>query len=98
MISVAPALPNNFVTVPTGVRIVLRDIDAHEESGVAGTVMALQSPAGGNLWVAQRVLASDSGNAQWRGRQVFNPGESFNFHVFSGTWSLQASGYELTLT
>ena len=98
IVDLAPALANNYVVVPDGVRIILRDVDAYEESGTNGTVMSVQNAAGGNLVVFQRTAATPTGPWQWRGRQVYNPGESINFHVFSGTWSVMASGYELTLT
>lgn len=98
LLCVAPLLPATFVECPSGVKIVLRDIDVREESGGAPTTLLVNGPAGGSFWAAQRTTAGELGFFQWRGRQVVNPGESVEFIPLSGTWSVWASGYELTLT
>ena len=98
IMSLAPALTNNTVVVPSGVRIIVRDIDSFCESGGTGFQFSFQNAAGGNLWAPVQNSFPAIGNWQWRGRQVYNPGESINIHVFSGAWSIQMSGYELTLT
>lgn len=95
LIAVAPALANNFITVPDGSVIVLRDIDAHEVGGTTGGQLAVDGPAGNTLFVFTRTSGTVPQNFQWVGRQVFNAGESFNFRVVSGTWDVQASGYLL---
>lgn len=96
--SLAPALPINTVVVPDGVRIILRDIDAVEISGTENALLVVLNAASGYLWAADRFSEPSNFNAQWRGRQVYNPGESIVAQVISGTWVIQMSGYELSLT
>ena len=94
----APMLPSNTVVVPDGVRMIIRDVDAVEVGGSTPAQLVWQGPAGNQLWWATRSAAGAAEFFQWRGRQVFNPGESVIFSVVSGTWDIQVSGYELTLT
>lgn len=96
IMSLAPALANNIVTVPDGARIIVRDLDAIELSGVTSSAVQFYNAAGGVLWASSR-SASGIWQVAWRGRQVFNPGQSIRFQVVSGTWNVQISGYELTL-
>lgn len=97
IVSLSPIVgPRSTTVVPDGVKIIVRDVDIWNASGVAGDSFGFQSAASGYLWLVKRA-AADVGTYQWRGRQVFNPGESIVFEVFSGTWAVQASGYELTL-
>jgi hypothetical protein len=98
IMSVTPALPLNTVVVPDGSRIIVRDVDAIEVSGGGTGACQLLSASGGVLWVFQRGSTLNSAVGQWRGRQVFNPGQSITFQVVSGTWDVQISGYQLTLT
>lgn len=97
ILSLAPALPVNTVVVPAGARIILRDVDAVEVSGTVDALLVVKNAAGGYLWAANRFDAPSNYNAQWRGRQVFNPGESIVVQVVSGTWEIQMSGYELAV-
>lgn len=83
--------------VPAGLLYVLRDLDVAEVSGTAGTIMIAINQAGGQLWAAQRTAATPLGTFQWSGRQVYGAGERVAFQVFSGTWAIAASGYQLTL-
>lgn len=96
--SLAPALTDQSYTVPDGARIILRDMDARDESATAGDQIAVYNAAGGILWTAKYHAADDPWHYQWTGRQVYNPGEIIRVHVFAGAWSIQGSGYELTLT
>jgi hypothetical protein len=97
IMALAPALPHNFVTVPDGVRIIVRDIDAVELTGGGAGACQFVGPATNVIWAFQRGATLNTAVGQWRGRQVFNPGESFDFQAVSGTWDVQISGYELTL-
>ena len=97
IMALTPALPLNTVVVPADSRIIVRDIDAFCESGGTGFQFSFENAAGGNLWAPVQNAFPAIGNWQWRGRQVFNPGESITIKVFSGTWSIQMSGYELSL-
>jgi hypothetical protein len=95
--SLAPAGGKNGPVVPHGLIYVLRDIDVAETSGVSGSYMAVLNPLGGTLWLAQRNAANPDGDASWRGRQVYGTGEQVAFIAYAGTWSIMASGYQLTL-
>lgn len=98
IMALAPALPVNTVVVPDGSVLVIRDIDLREESGTTAATSYLQNAAGGILAIWANSTENAERGFSWRGRQVFNPGESIVFHVVSGTWSIQMSGYELTST
>lgn len=98
IMSLAPALPVNTIEVPDGSRIIVRDIDAVEISGTVDALLVVLNAAGGYLWAANRFTEPSNYNAQWRGRQVYNPGQSIVAQVVSGTWEIQMSGYQLSLT
>lgn len=98
IVSLAPALTSQTVTVPDGSRIIMRDVDARAESGATNDELAVYNAAGGILWAAKVFAGGDPFVYQWRGRQVYNPGEGIQIKVFQGTWSIQISGYELSLT
>lgn len=83
--------------VPAGLVYVLRDIDIVELSGSGTAAFQVLNPLAGVLWVYQRASTLDSAYAGWRGRQVYGPGEQVGFEAASGTWSVMASGYQLTL-
>jgi hypothetical protein len=95
---VAPALPTNTVTVPDGSRIILRDVDLWDASGGGGNIFQVFSAAGGVLFAVETDNTVNGRRFQWSGRQVYNPGESIEFQPLVGTWDVQASGYQLTLT
>lgn len=84
-------------TVPDGEVYILRDIDAWSSTGAAGDFFVLYGAAG----VAIQLLAIGDGHSshstQWRGRQVYAPGEQLAVQVGTGTWNIQMSGYRLTL-
>jgi hypothetical protein len=83
--------------VPAGLVYVLRDIDAVEITGSASAQLEVLSPNFQPIWFINTANPQIGANFQWRGRQVFNVGEQIGFHAFSGTWSIMASGYQLTL-
>lgn len=97
LLCVAPALPTNFVTCPTGVVMVLRDIDAVEQTRAGNTICEIQSPAGGDMVIFHGGTTIETCNFNWRGRQVLVGGESFNVKPSVGTWSVWVSGYLLTV-
>lgn len=96
LLCAAPVLPNTFVTCPTGVVMVVRDIDAHETTGSIGATLLLQSPAGGPFWAASRHTSAADELWQWRGRQVLVGGETIELVTVSGTWAAWISGYLLS--
>jgi hypothetical protein len=82
--------------VPAGRVWVVRCIDALEITGVAPGQMEVLNPTLQPFWFCDRSSPQIGANFQWRGRQVFEVGEQIGFHVFSGTWSIMASGYDLS--
>lgn len=82
--------------VPTGLVYVLRDVDAIDVSGTTGHQMELLNPSLTTLVFFDNTPGAGGPNFQWRGRQVFDEGEQLGFRAFSGTWSVMASGYQLT--
>ena len=83
--------------VPAGVIWVLRDLDIVVEAGTSGNNMAVLNQVGGLLVFLSVGTATPGPNYAWRGRQIYAQGEQIGFHVFSGTWDIAASGYQLTL-
>jgi hypothetical protein len=83
--------------VPAGLVYVLRDMDAVEITGATSAQLEVLNPTLQPLWFINTANPQIAANFQWRGRQVFGPGEQVGFHAFSGAWSLMASGYQLTL-
>lgn len=96
--SLAPALPSQAVTVPGDARIIVRDIDAFEQSGAPSVALEILNAAGGLLWNVVTSSPWTPVNFQWRGRQVYNPGQTITLKVTGGAWAVQISGYELSLT
>ena len=83
--------------VPAGLVYVLRDVDLFETTGAAGTFAQILSPVAGVLALFAGQAEPTTRSYPWRGRQVYAVGERVGFEVVSGTWSITASGYQLTL-
>jgi hypothetical protein len=82
-------------TCPAGVATVLRDVDA-TVYGNSGTAQFYVGGAVGQfIWLIE-AGAGAAESYQWRGRQVFNPGDIITFSA-GGMWDITASGYHLTL-
>lgn len=64
-----------------------------EESGAAGATAIVNAATVSFMF--QKRAAADNGIYTWSGRLVLNPTEGLDLAVFSGTWSLLVSGYEL---
>lgn len=88
--TVGPIVPDSFIYV-------VRDIDVVEETGVGTPAMVVKNQTLGFLTVFSRPSGDPTGHYQWQGRQVYGPGEQVGFEVFSGTWAIACSGYQLTL-
>lgn len=82
--------------VPAGLIYVLRDIDITRSTTGSTDQMDVFNPLGGVLWNLVPAVLDGGSNAHWRGRQVYIAGEQVAFRVFSGTWAVMASGYQLT--
>lgn len=83
-------------TCVEGFTTVIRDVDiffyAHDtESG-----FSLAGALGQYFWVVT-VPAGDGTTLQWRGRQVFNPGDTVGVGVGPGQVDVTISGYQLSL-
>lgn len=83
--------------VPDGLVYVVRDIDARSNTGITGDQLAFYNQTAGILWAPQLVAGGSDEGFQWRGRQVYNPGERVMVQSFSGEWTVSISGYQLTL-
>lgn len=83
--------------VPDAFNYVVRDIDVVERSGSLPAELLFTSQVGALLWVVERNAAGDPIVGQWRGRQVFQPGERVGVQAVSGSWDVAISGYQLTL-
>lgn len=83
--------------VPDGLIYVVRDIDINGVTDTTGDVIAVFNPLGGNLFICREEAGQLNDNHQWRGRQVYSPGEPVQLESFGGTWDVMISGYQLTL-
>lgn len=89
-----------LVLVPTGYKLVVRDIDAwHNASGGAAQLL-FQGNITHQTLAGRQWSASDSSAWQWTGRQVFETGQSFLMVATDAGGngiSFQVSGYHLLL-
>lgn len=83
------------VTVPANHTYVVNTVDLSFEA--LGSTIGVFYGVGGIPIFA--VAGSDLARGSWwgwRGRAVFNPGETFSFGTFDGVVDITASGYDLT--
>lgn len=82
------------ITVPAGEVWIVRDVDAYS-GAVVGTVTVrfLDIDTGGTIWENTGGINTAT-YASWRGRQVFEAGDSFAFSA-SDLSDIRASGYKL---
>ena len=83
-------------TCPAGYRTVLRDVDLWMYNNADTDFFYVAGSEDQNIWA----IVADAGvfgAYQWRGRQVFNPGELIIFSNAGGFVDVTASGYLLTL-
>ena len=83
------------VTVPDGHTYVLNTVDLTWE-GTGSTIAVLYGNTGVPIFAVAYTDLERGSWWGWRGRQVFNGGESFTFETFDGTVDVTASGYDLT--
>ena len=80
-------------TVPAGVIWIVRDVDAFFGGGLAGGALDVVGTLGQTFaWFPFTGLTAAA--FQWRGRQVFNPGDVWGFTSGQGI-DLTLSGYSL---
>lgn len=86
-------------TVPSGLVAVVRDIDIYSANGSPGnTVFRLEDGSSGATVVFLDYGFSGSGMLMWRGRQVWNAGQSFVITQLGDLIDVNVSGYLLTAT
>lgn len=82
-------------TVPDGYVAILRDIDAYSSAGVSDAEIYVEGHLGQTIFYGN-VAATSKSNAQWRGRQVLQAGETITITVGASTdWDVTISGYLL---
>lgn len=82
-------------TVPAGYRLVVRDADCFYPGGL-GQSAQLEGPAGQIFAYFPFAAAVNGVLSSWRGRQVFEPGETITF-ASTAAMDITVSGYLLTL-
>lgn len=95
-VALAELTGSHGLDVPAGYKYILRDVDVVNRSGSA-VAFGLVGSAGQFVWYWDPLYNANALGGQWRGRQVFNPGEQIVFNALSGAWDVTASGYALTL-
>lgn len=83
------------LTVPPGLIWIVRDIDAFFGGGLSGDACNFVGSLG-QTFAYFSYIALISTGFTWRGRQVFNPGQTFGFVSGEGV-DVTISGYQLTL-
>jgi len=86
--------------VPTGFIAVVRDLDAFIGTPIATPNIYLHGALGQTIYWATATIGQSQIN-QWRGRQVYEPGELVVVHAEVGpldAWDVTVSGYLLTIT
>ena len=82
------------VVAPPGIVIVLRDVDSYVSADLTGAINVYLRGDGGEIidwWVCD---VDTTIVHQWRGRQVFESGQSFSL-TSDGPADWRCSGYEL---
>lgn len=84
----------DLYTVPSGSVAIIRDIDLIAVDGGTNQISFRNQATSEALviFTATGPLVS----IPWRGRQVFNPGETMGYFIVAGSWFLTGSGYLLT--
>lgn len=83
-------------TVPAGYVCVLRDVDAFCHPTGSASAFVIAGNLSAVIWYWENA-SGFVGSGQWRGRQVFRPGQIITFEAQIGTYDFSASGYLLSL-
>lgn len=85
------------VTVPAGVKWVVRDIDVSYVTSSSTRADLYVVMTGVIVWYqALETMSLPGVSAAWRGRQVIDPGDTLQF-ITSELLGIKVSGYALTL-
>lgn len=83
-------------TVPVGYLAIARDLDAFQGVTILPDTIYFIGSVGQVIWRNTAIISQDQ-YGSWRGRQVFNAGESFAVHSDrSFPFDITISGYLLT--
>lgn len=82
------------VQVPAGKIWILRDVDVYVNAGLAGSRFTLEGSASQAIYT-HVTSPNTTESAQWRGRQVLGPLQTFAVKADDPT-DVTVSGYELT--
>jgi hypothetical protein len=85
-------------TVPSGFTAIVRDVDSFIGTPVGVNALFLHGALGQAIWWTQATIGQ-SQYASWRGRQVFQEGESIEVEADVGTfdaYDVTVSGYLLS--
>jgi hypothetical protein len=82
-------------TVPAAFVAVVRDIDVVIGVNIGAFEFTFIGTGGARLWTFNGPSSAGEA-AQWRGRQVFQGGESFALEATGATFSYSACGYLLS--
>lgn len=84
-------------TVPPGYTAIVRDIDCYSSAGVSNAEIYFEGNLGQTFFHAE-VVATTQDSPQWRGRQVFEAGDTISVNVGGASnWDVTISGYLLAL-
>jgi hypothetical protein len=83
------------LSVPAGFVYVIRDLDVFLTAGISDATGYLKGSSGQAIFYFTQT-ALNSGYHSWRGRQVFEAGESFSFDPGGDAMDFTLSGYKLT--
>lgn len=84
-------------TVPADFIYVVRDMDVVAQTGATNDEFGIANPTGGLLWFGKIAATNPQFVWQWRGRQVYSPGERVLVLPLAGKWDVCISGYQLSL-
>jgi hypothetical protein len=85
--------------VPSGYVAVVRDVDTFIGTPVGANTLYFHGALGQAIWFTEGTIGQ-SQYASWRGRQVFEPGETFDVQADVGVldaYDVTVSGYLLAL-
>ena len=85
--------PYTLYTVPAGKVFIMRDIDARLQTTGASDLFFGEGTTSQFFVRMKGAVVQDVGT--WRGRQVFNAGETVAAFVDAGLWNWAISGYLL---
>jgi hypothetical protein len=92
------ALPGgvDVFTVPPGHVYVLRDVDVYQDQPFGAAIVRMSANPPGTFWWAAGMPVTRYAGLPWRGRQVFEAGETLTIYADLPTTIFRLSGYDLS--